>query len=132
MQTSAMGPQRFQLETEDGGEAATWWDFSGEVAVALAKLTPGVPAPLTNYGFGVTDVRLRDFAIGSVASVLWPLCCVANSVGTLTMDSVNLVEAGAQQSVSKGQSFRFHLSPSLVISVWLLVGDVESWRVGAV
>jgi len=83
------------------------------VAVALAKLTPGVPAPLTNYGFGVTDVRLRDFAIGSVASVLWPLCCVVIGSGLQSMDEM-------QTALPASVSFTFSVTMLGVCGLLLL------------
>ncbi len=42
----------------------------GLVAVVLARLTPVAPFVLTNYGAGVSAVRTRDYALGTLVGVV--------------------------------------------------------------
>lgn len=42
----------------------------GLVAVVVARLTPVAPFVLTNYGAGMSAVRTRDYALGSLAGLL--------------------------------------------------------------
>ena len=42
----------------------------GLVAVVVARLTPVAPFVVTNYGAGLSAVRVRDYALGTVVGVV--------------------------------------------------------------
>lgn len=59
--------------------------------VLLSRLIPGFPFKLSNYFFGLTEIPLRGFCIGTMVGVL-PLTIVNVYVGTLVGRVAELVE----------------------------------------
>lgn len=73
-------------------------DEQGLVAVVVARLTPVAPFVLTNYGSGLSAVRGRDYALGTLVGVVPGSVAWATVGGSAGTDPTTLL-AGATVGV---------------------------------
>ncbi len=64
--------------------------------VLLVRLCPILPFPVTNYGFGITRVRLREYVLASWIGML-PATMVLVYIGSLAGSLANLTGGGRRQ-----------------------------------
>ncbi len=65
--------------------------------VALTRVMPMFPFKLSNYVYGLTDIRLRDFAVGTLAGII-PRCILFVYLGSLIGDLADLGRSGGERS----------------------------------
>lgn len=72
----------------------------GKFIVLLVRLSPIFPFNLTNYGLGLTGVKLRDYVLASWIGML-PGTILYVYVGTLALDIAELTSGGTSLSASR-------------------------------
>ena len=88
----------------------------GFLIVLLVRLSPLFPFNATNYGFGLTAVRFRDFFLASWIGML-PGTILYVYIGTLALDLTELVAGGFSDIAAS----RYLLAAGFVATVVLTV-----------
>ena len=72
----------------DSAVSREGWKF-----VCLLRISPVMPFAATSYGLGLTEIRQRDFLLGTLASI--PSMAGYVALGAMGMESVVMGQAGA-------------------------------------
>lgn len=94
---------------------------NGFKIVVLTRLSPLLPFGLLNYGFGLSKVPLRTFAVASWLGMLpgtWLYCYLGSAARTLT----DLAQSNPSTSVTRNVFLGFGLAATL--GVTLLIGRI--------
>ena len=91
---------------------------SGWKIVLLTRLSPLLPFNLLNYAFGLTQVRFRDYVLGSWIGML-PGTLLYVYLGSLAHSVEEIVTGNVQQTPLQRLLFITGLVATLLISLWL-------------
>ncbi len=77
---------------------------SGIKVIVLLRLSPLFPFSVLNYGLGLTQIRLRDYILGSFLGML-PATCLYVYLGSLITNVHALLHADTPSAARLGQAF---------------------------
>ena len=91
---------------------------SGWKIVILTRLSPLFPFNLLNYAFGLTQVRFRDYLLGSWIGML-PGTILFVYLGSLAQSVAEIVAGRTQQTLLQKILLVVGLLATLVVTAWL-------------
>jgi len=97
--------------------------------VATTRMVPFFPFKLSNYAFGLTAVRIRDFALGTFIG-LWPIAIFNAYLGSIAGDVMAIGATNQQRSATEWGIYIAGFA--LVLVVLLITAKRASRRINAV